>query len=178
MRAVVIRHAEVDHCWSRRCTSDEFDAECKMYDEAAIKEISYEIPQIQYQKIYISELTRSRDTAKKLFPKKELTETGLINEIPLGSSFDTARKMPLWFWNISGRLQWLFNSPRQAEGISKTMRRARRFVKMIIEEDTDCAIVTHGFYMNILLREIRKNGFRINRTHAAYKNGEYVIAEK
>ncbi len=57
------------------------------------------------------------------------------------------------------------------------MERARKFVAMISEENTDCAVVTHGFFMHTLLREIKKAGYRTDKSSAAYKNGEYVIAE-
>ena len=84
MRAVIIRHAEVN----------------------------YSIPQIVYQKIYISELSRSKDTAKILFPMGEYLESQLINEVPLKSSFDTKMNILLWFWNLTGRLQWFLNCRR------------------------------------------------------------------
>lgn len=178
MRIVVIRHAEVDFGWNRQCTSEGFDSDCAEYDIAPIKGIIYEIPQITFQKIYISELSRSRDTAEKLFPDEVFVKTGLINEVPLRSSFDINRKIPLWFWNFSGRLQWFFNSSRQAEGRDQTRRRARQFVKIICEENLNCAVITHGFYMHTLLREMKKTGFMTNKSNAGYKNGEYVIAEK
>ena len=89
MRAVIIRHAEVNYSWSRRCTSEMFDSECEKYDLSPIKNVIYSIPQIVYQKIYISELSRSKDTAKILFPMGEYLESQIINEVPLKSSFDT-----------------------------------------------------------------------------------------
>ena len=178
MKVVVIRHAEVDFCWNRRSTSDGFDADCSGYDSAPVKEIRYEIPRIGYQRIYISELSRSRDTAEILFPNCDYIVSVLINEVPLKSSFDTAKKMPLWFWNTSGRIQWFMNSDRQIEGHSKTVERARQFVAMISDEDADCAVVTHGFFMHTLLREMKKAGFRTNKSYVEYKNGDYVIAEK
>ncbi len=178
MKAVIIRHAEVDFKWSRRCSSNVFDSDCSGYDSAMIKGESYRVPMIGYQRIYISELSRSRDTAKILFPDRDYLVTALINEVPLRSSFDTKKKMPLWLWNSSGRLQWFMNSARQIEGRNKTRERARQFVTMISNEDTDCAVVTHGFFMHILLREIKKAGFKTNKSSAAYRNGEYVIAEK
>ena len=49
---------------------------------------------------------------------------------------------------------------------------------MICDENTDCAVVTHGFFMHTLLHEIKQAGFRTDKSSAAYKNGEYVIAEK
>ncbi len=178
MKAVIIRHAEVDFIWSRRYTSEGFDSDCRGYDSAPIKRIKYEIPQIGYRKIYISELSRSRDTAEVLFPNDDYSESGLINEVPLRSSFDTKKKKALWFWNISGRLQWFRNSARQTEGRNKTKERARQFAAMICKENTDCAVITHGFYMHTLLREMKKAGFRTDRSSAGYKNGQYVIAEK
>ena len=178
MKVVIIRHAEVDLSWNRRGTSDMFDSDCRRYDSASIKKIMYKIPLIEYQRIYISELSRSRDTAEKLFPDQDYVVSGLINEVPLRSSFYTKKKMPLWFWNSSGRLQWFINSARQIEGRKKTVERARQFVKIICNENKDSAVVTHGFFMNTLLSELKKAGFKTNKTSAAYKNGEYVIAEK
>ena len=178
MKVVVIRHAEVDFCWNRRSTSDGFDTDCSGYDSAPVKEIRYEIPQIRYQRIYISELSRSLNTAEMLFPEGSYTESGLINEVPLRSAFDTEKKMPLWFWNISGRVQWFVNNKRQAEGRSRTRERAKMFVAMIDKENMDCAVVTHGFFMHTLLHEMKKAGFRINKSSAAYKNGECVIADR
>ncbi len=99
-------------------------------------------------------------------------------EVPLRSSFDTDKKMPLWFWNISGRLQWFFNNPRQAEGREQTRERAKQFIAMIGNENVDCAVITHGFFMHTLLHEMKKAGFRTDRSSAAYKNGEYIIAER
>ena len=46
-----------------------------------------------------------------------------IFAFPLRSSFDTKFKLPLWFWNLSGRLQWLINSSRQPEGRLRTQER-------------------------------------------------------
>ncbi len=178
MKAVIIRHAEVDFKWSRRCSSNVFDSDCSGYDSAMIKGESYRVPMIGYQRIYISELSRSRDTAKILFPDRDYLVTALINEVPLRSSFDTKKKMPLWFWNISGRLQWFFNSPRQIEGRSSTKERARQFAAMVGDENMDCAVITHGFFMHTLLYEMKKAGFTVNGSSAEYKNGEYIIAQK
>ncbi len=178
MRIVVIRHAEVDFRWSRWCSSKEFDLDCSGYDSAPIKDVTYSIPDISYSKVYISDKTRSRDTAKKLLPDREYIESELISEVPLRSGFDTKWKMPLWFWNILGRLQWLINSSRQLEGRSQTKKRAKHFIEGISKEDMDCAVITHGFYMHTLLKELKNAGFRISNSSVGYKNGEYVIAKK
>ena len=149
-----------------------------VYDLSPIKNVTYSIPQTVYQKIYVSELSRSKDTAKILFPNEEYFESQLINEVPLKSSFDTKMNMPLWFWNLTGRLQWFVNSRRQDKGHGKTKERAKEFVVMIRNDDMDVAVVTHGFYMHSLLQEMKKAGFRMTGSSVKFKNGEYVIAEK
>ena len=178
MRAVIIRHAEVNYSWSRRCTSEMFDSECEKYDLSPIKNVIYSIPQIVYQKIYISELSRSKDTAKILFPMGEYLESQLINEVPLKSSFDTKMNIPLWFWNLTGRLQWFLNCRRQVETRRQTRARAKEFAELIRNDDMDVAVVTHGFYMHTLFQEMKKVGFRMTGPSIKFKNGEYVTAEK
>ncbi len=177
MSVVIIRHAEVDFCWSRRCTSEMFDSECGKYDFSPIRNVTYSVPQTAYQKIYVSELSRSKDTAKILFPDEEFFESCLINEVPLKSSFDTKMNMPLWFWNLTGRLQWFINCKRQAEGRRQTRDRAKEFVELIRNDDMDVAVVTHGFYMHTLLQEMKKVGFRMRGSSVKFKNGEYVTAK-
>ena len=136
------------------------------------------IPRYEYRGIYISTFSRSRDTAKGLFAEENLRETALINEVPLRSSLDTEVRMPLWFWNITGRMQWFLNSSRQVEGRTRTRKRAIEFVEILCREESDCAVVTHGFYMHTLLREMKRAGFKTSKSLSAYKNGEYVVAEK
>lgn len=51
----------------------------------------YKIPLLGYQRIYISELSRTRDTAEILFPDRDYIASELINEVPLRSSFDTKK---------------------------------------------------------------------------------------
>ena len=178
MRVVIIRHAEVDFCWSRWCSSEMFDSECRKYDLSPIKNVTYSIPQTVYQKIYVSKLSRSKDTAKILFPNEEYFESWLINEVPLKSCSDTKMNMPLWFWNLAGRLQWFINCRRQAEGRRQTRERAKEFVELIKSDDMDLAVVTHGFYMHTLLQEMKKVGFKMTGSFIKFRNGEYVTAEK
>ena len=176
MKIVVIRHGEVCYVWSRWCTSEEFDKACVEYDKAPIRHMGYDLPPISSDNVFISSLSRSRDTAADLFDNDQLRQTEWIDEVPLKSSFDTKIKLPLWFWNLSGRIQWFINSSRQTEGRLCTQARARKMVDMLCREGSDGVIVTHGFFMHILLREMKRTGFMIGNSHTSYQNGEYVIA--
>jgi len=178
MKIVIIRHGTVNYNWNKRYTSEEFDRACREYDDAPILEECYRIPDIAFQNIIISGLSRTRDTSENLHVNAEVKRTDLINEVPLYSSLDTKLRLPLWFWKISGRLEWFFNCLRQAEGRRETRKRARRFTIILSKGNKDCLVVTHGFYMHTLIGEMKKAGFKVGRTGLKYKNGEYVVAEK
>lgn len=181
MILIVIRHGKVNYKWSKWCNSAEYDKECIEYDVAPIKNGTFKVPEIRFQNIYISTLSRSRDTAIKIFSKDNLTgnftSTEWIDEVPLKSSFDTGLKLPLWFWNLTGSIQWFMDRPRQTEGRRDTKKRAGLFVELLLEKGVDSAIVTHGFYMHTLLWEMKKAGFRIKGSHIYYENGDCVVAK-
>lgn len=125
--------------------------------------MSYDIPRLDYQRIYVSTLLRSRETARQILGEKEFVKSEFVNEVPLCEAFDTDRKLPLWFWNVAGRMQWLFNRKRQKESRRETVGRAKQFVSLLCAEETDCAVISHGFYMHVLLKEMKKAGFQIQK---------------
>lgn len=178
MRVVVIRHGNVHFQWKKWSTSEQFNKDCKMYDEAPVSSLLSDVPEIEAQNIYISSLQRSRTTANLLFGDKDFICTKLIDEVPLCASVTSNRKLPLIYWNVSGRLQWLLNIHSQNECRKETVNRARQFVEMIAKEEKDCIVVTHGFFMHTLLEQMKKQGFHINHTRLSYANGECVIAER
>ncbi len=178
MNVMIIRHGKVDFQWRSRSTSEQFDRDCMAYDKAEITSFSARIPGNKSAKIYISSLPRSRDTAIQIFGKKNFTATKLLDEVPLRSSIVSKIKLPLLFWNLSGRLQWFFNHPRQPEGRKNTVSRAERFVEMLLQKKEDCFVITHGFFMHILIVCLKKKGFCINHKKLKYANGEYITARR
>lgn len=149
-----------------------------MYDEAPIFPLLSDSTPTDYSDIYISSLRRSRETASQLPGGGELICTKQIDEVPLCAGIISHKRLPLLFWNVLGRLQWFFNSCSQKEGRTETVYRVGQFVKMIIKKDKDCMIVTHGFFMHTLLKQMRKQGFRIHHKRFRYSNGEWVIGER
>lgn len=178
MNVIVIRHGKVDFKWRNRSTSKQFDMDCKAYDEAGILPFSASIPRNEPGKIYISSLRRSRETAMQIFGEKNFIATKLLDEVPLRSSVATKVKLPLLYWNLSGRLQWLFQNARQQECRKDTFSRAERFVKMLLRKEEDCIVITHGFFMHTLITVLKKNGFYISRIKLKYANGEYITAKR
>jgi len=124
--------------------------------------------------VYISRLERSKSTALCFFGKAQLKQTELLDEVPLRSGFDTELRLPLWFWNLTGRIQWFLNHPRQAESGRLTERRARKLVGKVCAAGEDCVLITHGFYMHTLVKEFQKSGFQTKQQRAHYQNGQAI----
>ena len=178
LKVIIIRHGTVAYDWERTYSSIEFDRACIQYDKAPVMQMSYDIPFLNAYQIYISTLPRSRDTAIEIFGKKDFICTEMADEVPLRSSFNCRIELPLWFWNITGRIQWFLNINRQVESRKETRARAKKFVGLLNTDGCDSAVVTHGFYMHTLVKEMQKAGFRISKQMRNYKNGDYVFAEK
>lgn len=178
MRLWIIRHAKVDLTWPIFCSSEEFDEDCEKYDRADIYRPEQGTTGRNAGKIYTSELERTQKTAEALLGRTDFEVTGLINEVPARSSFDCRQKIPRVFWNISGRLQWFFNSGRQLETRRETVERADEMIRRLMAGNEDCAIVIHGFFMVTLVRRLKLHGFSVRNRSVRYANLAVVEAER
>ena len=178
MKVIIMRHSRVKYIWKKWYTSDEFNKACKEYDSSFVEHTEQNLPDYNYKNIYISTLPRSRETAISIFGQTHLRQTELIDEVPLRSAFDSKIKLPLWFWNFAGRIQWLFNIGRQIEGRLNTKKRAKSFVNMLCRDGEDTIVITHGFFMHTLLNAFKDEGFRYDKSNVHYKTGSYVVVEK
>ena len=178
MKIIMIRHAKVDMEWEKSYDSDGWNQANVAYNESPIKEIKEHLKNDDF-KVYISSLPRTRATANGLLGERELIETPLLNEVPNRAFTDTGRKLPKWMWVMCGRMQWFLNSKRQWETKKMTRARAEELVRMIIEKDEDCVLVTHEFYLYTLKGILSKHGFVIKRGGMGrIKNLERIRATK
>ena len=178
MKVIIMRHSKVKYIWKKWYTSDEFDKACKEYDRSFVEHTEQDFPYFNHKNIYISTLSRSRETAISIFGQTHLRQTELIDEVPLRSAFDSKIRLPLWFWNLAGRIQWFFNIERQIEGRFNTKKRAKSFVNILCRDGEDAIVITHGFFMHTLLNAFKDKGFRYDKSNVHYKTGSYVVVEK
>lgn len=179
MKITIIRHGKVDMEWSKSCTSNEFDLACEEYDKAGIEEIPEAFLSDYTEIIYVSPLSRTADTAKGLFRREKFAVLPTIIEVPLKSFMDTKAAYPLWVWNVIGRLQWLCNSKRQPEGRRATKERANKAIDFCEEKKENCILITHGFFMKTLLKELKKRGYDIKGdNNMMVKNLQMMVAER
>lgn len=176
MNVVIIRHGEVDYNIRKWSNSEEVNQDFAAYNHAPIISAKYHVPQGDYKDYYVSSLPRTLETARAMFGDRDYIATDLIDEVPISASISTNLRLPLAFWSISSRLQWLFNSKRQKESRKETIIRAEKFVDGLIAKNEDCAVVTHGFFMITLLKVMKNKGFAVTGKTSGFANGEFVVA--
>lgn len=178
MEITIIRHEKVDMLWDRKYNSATYDLACDKYNRCPIIFSSKEYFKADNSKtVYISELSRTYETACRIFQKTDFHKTAFLNEVPLKSFRDTDKMYPLWLWNFAGRLQWLLQSGRQVENKKDTVIRARKMIKLLEKYQQDCYLITHGFYMRTLIRELKKQGYKIRKRNIfGISNLDMIVA--
>ena len=165
MKLILIRHAEVDFEWPKKCSSREFDDACKRYDTAGIRTDGVKPAKGKGYCIITSSQDRTKETARLMFGKAPVIESDLFDEVPLVSFRDTEKRLPKWLFDVMGRLQWLFGSERQPESRRQTIDRAKKAVALIDRQGSDCVVISHGFFMRSLLRVYaRGKGYTVTRS--------------
>lgn len=172
MVITIIRHAKVQFQWNSIYNSNEYRDACISYETSPIiHTITKERPKLSNdQSIFTSRMQRTYDTANLLFDNPQFKMTPLLNEVPLSPFIDTKLKLPLFLWNICGRLQWYINRKTQSETRRQTYLRARHIVKLIKKEDQDCILITHAFFMLTLIKVLKRNGFQIHKRNLRINN--------
>jgi len=178
MKITIVRHAKVNMKWPSFCNSEEFNEACRNYDLADIEPTEKVVERKKENTVYVSSLLRTHRTAEEIFEisDNEYIQSSLLDEVSLCAGFHSKRKLPIWIFNVVGRIQWLFNDTNQKEGRIQTIKRANQLVDMLLAHNEDCIIITHGFFMHTLMNCLRKKGFTVERTHIGYKNLEMVEA--
>ena len=164
MNIGLIRHFKVDLHKKKFMTSKEFKEWEENYNKSDVIRKDVELMGIKWDKCYSSTLIRAMITAQHVY-KDNIVHNDLIRETIIDPIFHIDIKLPYWFWAVSGRVAWYFNHRSQEENKKITKDKARKFVDLLLneaeKESTDnILIVTHGFFMYSLQRELRRRGFK------------------
>jgi len=158
-------------------TAEEFREWVKLYDCSTIKIADMTVDVSQWEKCYCSDLPRAIESARHIYPTK-ITESMLLREVPIAPIDLPKIKLPWALWLIAGRLAWFFSHHSQPETIKHTKDRVKRLVANIMQQsETRVLVVTHGFLMLQIQRELIALGFRGDSFKAA-KYGTIYNFEK
>lgn len=181
MKIGIIRHFKVNYKKKFFMTSAEFKEWEQNYNESDVIEKDIELMGIKWDKCYSSTLIRAVVTARHAY-KKDIVQSDLIRETIIDPVFKSSFKLPYWFWAVSGRVAWYFNHKSQQENRIITKDKAMRFVDLLQEEakkegNENILIVTHGFFMYSLQKQLIKRGFT-GRLIYSPKNGILYLYKK
>lgn len=178
MKIGLVRHFKViTPKINKKLNSSEFNNVMKTYDHSPVRANNTKINSREWDICYASSLMRAAETAKSIYDG-EIILTDLIIEVPLTAFLKTNIPLPNIVWHVGGRIAWFFSCRSQIENISSTKQRINDFVKMIEESGYEnISIVSHGFFMKVFIRQLKKRGF-VGAIDFAPKNGKLYLFEK
>lgn len=163
MKIGLIRHFKVNYQKKFFMTSKEFKEWEENYNTSGVIRNDVELMGIKWDRCYSSTLIRAIITAKHVY-SNEILQNDLIRETIIDPIFKSDLKLPYWFWAVGGRIAWYFNHKSQEESKTITNDKARQFLDLLQEEAENegaenILIVTHGFFMFSLQKELKRRGF-------------------
>jgi len=177
MRIGLIRHFEVIHSSQRILNSEEFKGWVRLYDIADVWEIPVDLGDNNWDLCFSSDLPRAIQTAQSICSCKIVT-TDCLREVPISPIHNTHLKLPVPLWLGLGRMAWLFSQYSQPEIRIQTVKRINGFLTYILSlKESNILLVTHGFLMALIRKELLSNGFRGERFVKA-RNGTLYIFQK
>lgn len=178
MKIGLLRHHKVRHKFPFFCNSTGYDREYARYENAEISHHSRMADVTDYTMCFSSDSKRAVETAGKIW-QGDAGSTPLLKEVPLKSLFRTGMKIPFFTWYVMDRLAWFFNKKDHVETRKQTLKRASDFLDDLLKKHSDqhVLIVSHGFFMLTLRRQLLKMGFEGDRIIPA-RNGRLYRFEK
>ena len=181
MRIGLVRHFKVDYKRKSFMASEEFKDWERRYNISEVIKNNVELQSIHWDKCYCSTLSRAITTAKEIYTD-EIIQSDLIKEVPVNPIFNSNFKLPYWFWAITSRIAWYFNHNSQEEFKAKTILNAKNFLNSLEkkskeENSQNILVVTHGFFMYTLQKELRKRGYKGKMIYTPH-NGKLYLYKK
>lgn len=180
MKVGLVRHFEVD-CQmpgiGKLMTPDQFRQWLQEYETSDIKYTKVEPSAITWNKCYSSNLSRAIKTARNFYDG-QIIETQALRELVIYPPTDINIKLPILLWLIFGRMAWMLSHKSQIESKSRFQERVNYILEeLILKDDKNVLIVSHGFLMIFLRKELLKHGFKGPEFKKA-DNGKLYIFEK
>jgi broad specificity phosphatase PhoE len=160
MKIGICRHFPVPHNRYKILTPLGFRNWINWYDHGAdVKILEVDNETSKWDLCFSSDLQRAKTTAKTLYSNTIQLDKDL-REVPF-SVFPIVLPIPVMAWKVLARIGWLFNMKHQSESRTDSIERSLRVLKKIIEGNSDqnLLIVTHGFFMQYLNKEMLRLGF-------------------
>ncbi|AIQ52218.1 histidine phosphatase family protein [Paenibacillus sp. FSL R7-0331] len=181
MRIGLVRHFKVVHPPLRGwVTGGQFNRWATEYDEAGILPGDCKGYAHSWDYCISSDLSRAVHTARSIFSgdvkySPELREIGVAAAYGSVSGF----RLPSVCWMVLGRLLWLSGHASQPESRREASQRAKTVLDNMesMPEHTSVLLITHGAFMKLLEKELRRRAYTGQRMNHP-RNGQLYVYEK
>ena len=153
-----LRHFKVKDNSKSWLNSEEFNQWVKSYDTFELEYNSVVLPK-NIDKIYVSSQNRAIKSADFLNLNYKIND--LLVEVPIKSFIYTKFKLPKWLW--------LF--------VQINLNKRRDNFIQNLDMNSNILIISHGFFMILLLKKLKKIGYR-GDIPRRIGNGKVYILEK
>ena len=146
------------------------------YDSAPVTPNDLKINNADWEICCSSTLPRAVKTAKTIY-NGEIILTDLLKEVPILPFTKKNIKLPSFVWHIGARVAWYRNKTSQPEVRLQTIERVNKVIEMVLSTKYEkVLIVSHGFFMGSLFRELLNRGFK-GEMDIGPKNGKLYTLE-
>ncbi len=168
MEISLIRHGRSKWVQNECITSSQFEDWVTRYDDHGVHE-EETYPQETQKKlkkatiVYTSDLFRSKESAKLLFPTVDFVSDSMFRETELPTSgFFSRIKLQPSAWAVLMRCLWLAGYSRKCESFAYAKNRAKQAAEALVrsaEKTQSVVLVGHGFFNILIAKELLQMGW-------------------
>lgn len=177
MKVGLVRHFEVEcplPSIAKLMTPSQFQQWLDQYEISDVKDGNVEARGLLWDKCYSSDLPRALKTAKTLY-SGHIIETKALRELVISPPTNRNIKLPILLWLLFGRIAWMLTHKSQAESKLMFEERVHYILEEILKEEKAVLVVSHGFIMMFLRKELLKRGFKGPSFQRAANGKVYVF---
>lgn len=175
MKIGLVRHFKVKHKFPERMllTAAEVLQWLEAYEAAEVAPKTVDLCGVEWKRCISSPLHRAAKTANTIFAG-EITQSDDLKEFDILPFLNSTLRLPFILWAIVIRIKFSTSGPLT----SPFRRKISAFTdELLARHDHDVLVVSHGFVMMCLQKELVRRGFRGN-TFGTPENGKVYVFEK
>lgn len=175
MKVGLVRHFKVKHKFPKKVLLTAAEV-VKWFEDYEVAELEYkdvDLCRVEWRSCFTSPLERAAKTASTLF-NGEIIKADELKELEALPLMNKTIRLPFLVWAIIIRIKFSTSNKITTEFKTKIIA----FVdQLIVKHDKDVLIVSHGFVMMTLQKELLKRGFSGN-TFRSPAYGKVYVFEK